>query len=216
MNQPPLLPRRIASMIKLVCGSAAVMLVLVGCSSDADTAATTSTSAKSSSATTTPGAGTTAIAAVVVPPDPTQVAAVVDFAVAKGADEGFVFDRLCVEQIVSQLSVDDVEALYVPTLDSVPGAIYPSLSADGAALTEQMTTCLQPQGGDKDLISQVVAVFLQSAEGPTLDTTCLQDQVATLNDEQLHAVLDAEAGSNDPDLAKALGVVYICQVQLSS
>lgn len=187
-----------------------VMCGLIGCSSAADTAPTTTDAVNA--AATTDGAATT----VAVSADPSEVAAVVDFAVSKGAEEGFTFDRDCVEQIVLQLGVEDVEALYVPTLDSVPGAIYPSLSADGAAITEQMTTCLISQGGDAGLIDQVVATLLASGDGPNLDSDCVHDQVSTLNDEQLHAVLDAEAGSKDPNLAKALGAVYICLVQLSS
>jgi len=197
--------------VVLVLVLAACGGLLATCSSD-DESATTGTAAPTT-VTTTVAAVVTTVAATL---DPELVEAVVDFTVSKGAQEGFAFDRDCVAGYVDQLTPDDLEALYVPTLDSVPGAFYPVLSPTGVEIAEQLTTCLTSQGGDPALVDQVVQVLLASGDGPNLDQECVRRQVETLNDAQLNAVLTAEAGSADPDLARALGAVFVCLVQVDA
>ena len=203
------LPGRVV-LVLAACGG-----LLVACSSN-DESATTSTSAPTTVATTVTTTVNMVVTTVAATLDPELVEAVVDFTVSKGAEEGFAFDPDCVAGYVDQLSTDDLEALYVPTLDSVPGAVYPVLSPTGVEIAEQLTTCLTSQGGDPALVDQVVQVLLASGDGPNLDQECVRRQVETLNDAQLNAVLTAEAGSADPDLARALGAVFVCLVQVDA
>lgn len=81
-------------------------------------------------------------------------------------EEGFDLDEGCVNDIASQLSDDDAQAI----VDAGPGD-DPDVSADGSALAGQLGGCL----GQGVLVDEFINGML--ADGQVFDETCVRENL---------------------------------------
>lgn len=119
---------------------------------------------------------------------------IVEFTVSSAGGAGLELDRDCVIGVVDQLSDDDAAQLAASQAGDAPEA---ALSPEGEALGETLVDCIVGSD-DEALIAQVVDKLLIEG-GSGVDEECVRTNVAKLNDEQLHLVLDAETGSTGPE-----------------
>ena len=81
-------------------------------------------------------------------------------------DAGFDLDEACVNDIASQLSNDDAQAV----VDAGPNG-NPDVSAEGAALASQLASCLSQE----DLLDELITGM--EADGQAFDEACVRENL---------------------------------------
>ncbi|RLE25204.1 MAG: hypothetical protein DRJ50_03385 [Actinobacteria bacterium] len=81
-------------------------------------------------------------------------------------DAGFALDENCVNDITSQLSNDDAEAIVAAGPTGIP-----EVSDEGSALAQQLATCL----GQEALLDQFIIGM--RAEGQAFDEGCVREKL---------------------------------------